>query len=207
VGISPEDVSRIFEPFYTRKEMGRSGTGLGMSVVWATAKDHHGYIDIKTLKGKGTTFELFFPVTRKEIPQKEAPTSIEKYMGQENILIIDDVEEQREVACGILARLGYRAAAVASGEEAIEYLKYNSMDLLVIDMIIEKGIDGLETFRRIRQLYPGQKAIVVSGFSKTEKVKEMQRLGAGIYLKKPYTIEQIGRAIRFELDCHPQENT
>jgi PAS domain S-box-containing protein len=202
VGISPEDISRIFEPFYTRKEMGRSGTGLGMSVVWATVKDHNGYIDIKTKKGKGTTVDLYFPVTRSEITKKAASASIEKYRGGEKILIIDDVEEQREVASGILTQMGYQVAAVASGEEAIEYIKHHPVDLLVIDMIMEKGIDGLETYRRIIRDHPGQKAIIVSGFSKTEKVKEMQRLGAGLYVKKPYTIEQFSRAIRNELDSH-----
>jgi len=204
VGISPGDVSRIFEPFYTRKEMGRSGTGLGMSVVWATVKDHNGYIDIKTKKGKGTALDLYFPVTRAEKAKKVSSTPIEKYMGDEKILIIDDVEEQREVASGILTQMGYRVAAVASGEEAIEYIKHHSVDLLVIDMIMEKGIDGLETYRRIIRHHPGQKAIIVSGFSKTEKVKEMQRLGAGKYVKKPYTIEQFSRAIRNELDSHPK---
>lgn len=202
VGISPEDVSRIFEPFYTRKEMGRSGTGLGMSVVWATVKDHNGYIDIKTKKGSGTTFELYFPVTRNDMPRKISKTPIEKYMGNEKVLIIDDVEEQREVASGILAQLGYQVAAVSSGEEAIEYIKQHPVDILVIDMIMEKGIDGLETYRRIIHEIPSQKAIIVSGFSKTEKVKEMQRLGAGIYVKKPYTIEQFCSAIRRELDSH-----
>ena len=200
VGISPEDISRIFEPFYTRKEMGRSGTGLGMSVVWATVKDHNGYIDIKTKKGKGTTVDLFFPVTRAEITKKVSSPPIEKYMGNEKILIIDDVEEQREVASGILNQMGYQVAAVASGEEAIEYIRHHPVDLLVIDMILEKGIDGLETYSRIIRDHPGQKAIIVSGFSKTEKVKEMQRLGAGVYVKKPYTIEQFSRAIRNELD-------
>jgi PAS domain S-box-containing protein len=204
VGISPEDVSRIFEPFYTRKEMGRSGTGLGMSVVWATVKDHHGYIDIKTKKGKGTTVDLYFPVTRVEVTKKIPSESIEKYKGNEKILIIDDVEEQREVASGILIQMGYQVAAVSSGEEAVEYIKHHPVDLLVIDMIMEKGIDGLETYRRIIRHHPGQKAIIVSGFSKTEKVKEMQRLGAGLYVKKPYTIEQFSRAIRNELDCPPK---
>jgi CheY-like chemotaxis protein len=202
VGISPEDISRIFEPFYTRKEMGRSGTGLGMSVVWATVKDHNGYIDIKTKKGKGTTVDLYFPVTRSEISKKVSSTPIEKYSGNEKILIIDDVEEQREVASGILSQMGYQVAAVASGEEAIEYIKHHPVDLMVIDMILEKGIDGLETYRRIIRDHPGQKAIIVSGFSKTEKVKEMQRLGAGVYVKKPYTIEQFSRAIRNELDSN-----
>jgi PAS domain S-box-containing protein len=200
VGISPGDISRIFEPFYTRKEMGRSGTGLGMSVIWATVKDHSGYIDIKTKKGEGTAFDLYFPATRAEIAKKEPSPPLEKYKGNEKILIIDDVEEQREVAASILIQMGYQVAAVTSGEEAVEYLKHHTVDLLVIDMIMEKGIDGLETYRRIIRDHPGQKAIIVSGFSKTEKVKEMQRLGAGIYVKKPYTIEQFCRAIRNELD-------
>ena len=200
IGISPGDISRIFEPFYTRKEMGRSGTGLGMSVVWATVKDHRGYIDIKTKKGKGTTFDLYFPATRAEIAKKVPSPPLEKYRGDEKILIIDDVEEQREVATSILIQMGYQVAAVTSGEEAVEYLKHHAVDLLVIDMIMEKGIDGLETYRRIIRGNPGQKAIIVSGFSKTEKVKEMQRLGAGMYVKKPYTIEQFSRAIRNELD-------
>ena len=204
VGISPEDISRIFEPFYTRKEMGRSGTGLGMSVIWATVKDYHGYIDIKSKKGKGTTVDLYFPVTRVEKTKKIPGGSIEKYKGNEKILIIDDVEEQREVASGILIQMGYQVAAVSSGEEAVEYIKYHPVDLVVIDMIMEKGIDGLETYRRIIRYRPGQKAIIVSGFSKTEKVKEVQRLGAGLYVKKPYTIEQFSRAIRNELDSHPK---
>ncbi len=110
------------------------------------------------------------------------------------------MEEQREVATSILIQMGYQVAAVTSGEEAVEYLKHHAVDLLVIDMIMEKGIDGLETYRRIIRGNPGQKAIIVSGFSKTEKVKEMQRLGAGMYVKKPYTIEQFSRAIRNELD-------
>jgi signal transduction histidine kinase len=200
VGISPEDVSRIFEPFYTRKEMGRSGTGLGMSVVWATVKDHNGYIDIDTKKGKGTIFDLYFPVNRSELTKKAASIPIQEYMGKEKILIIDDVEEQREVAKEILVQLGYQVDTVASGEAAIKYIRHNPVDLLVIDMILEKGIDGLETYRRIICEHPEQKAIIVSGFSKTEKVKEMQRLGAGIYVKKPYTIEQFGCAVRKELD-------
>lgn len=202
VGISPEDVSRIFEPFYTRKEMGRSGTGLGMSVVWATVKDHNGYIDIKTKKGTGTSIDLYFPVTRAEITKKIPSPPIEKFMGNEKILIIDDVEEQREVASSILTQMGYQVAAVESGEKALEYIEHHSVDLLVIDMIMEKGIDGLETYRRIIRDHPGKKAIIVSGFSKTEKVKEMQRLGAGAYVKKPYTIEQLSRAIRNELDSN-----
>ncbi|GAG13544.1 unnamed protein product, partial [marine sediment metagenome] len=81
VGISKKDRERIFEPFYTKKVMGRSGTGLGMTVVWGTVKDHNGYIDIKSTKGKGTTFTIYFPVTRKELPKDKSLLSIEDYMA------------------------------------------------------------------------------------------------------------------------------
>jgi two-component system cell cycle sensor histidine kinase/response regulator CckA len=200
-GISAGDLNRIFEPFYTKKVMGRSGTGLGMAVVWGTVKDHKGYIDVQSTEGKGTTFTLYFPVTRKEISEKETSLSVEEYMGNgESILVVDDVEEQREIALRILKKLGYSVTSVSSGEKAVDYLKDNSTDLLVLDMIMDPGIDGLETYKRILELHPGQKAIIASGFSETERVKEAQRLGAGMYVKKPYTLEKIGIAVKEELE-------
>ncbi len=200
IGISPEDLARIFEPFYTKKVMGRSGTGLGMAVVWGTVKDHNGYIDVQSTPGKGTKCDLYFPVTRKELAQKKTAVPVDKYAGSERVLVVDDVEQQREIACQVLSKLGYAVTSVASGEEAIEYLKNNSADLLVLDMIMEPGIDGLETYRKILELHPGQKAIIASGFSETERVKEAQKLGAGAYIKKPYFLEKIGSAVRAELD-------
>ncbi|MBN2298739.1 MAG: PAS domain S-box protein, partial [Deltaproteobacteria bacterium] len=201
VGISPEDMHRIFEPFYTRKVMGKSGTGLGMAVVWGTVKDHRGYIDVQSHVGKGTAFTLYFPVTMKALMEKEEALPPEDYMGKgESILVVDDVEEQREIASGILRKLDYSVESVASGEEAVEYLKDNSVDLLVLDMIMDPGIDGLETYKRILEVRPGQKAIIASGFSETDHVKEAQRLGAGQYIKKPYTLEKIGIAVREEFE-------
>ena len=201
VGISPEDMERIFEPFYTKKVMGRSGTGLGMAVVWGTVKDHKGYIDIQSTEGEGATFILYFPVIRKELAREKSGLSIEDYMAKgELVLVVDDVEEQREVASRVLKRLGYSVRAVSSGEEAVDYMKSNSADLLVLDMIMEPGIDGYETYKRILEFHPDQKAIIVSGFSETKRVKDTQRLGAGAYVKKPYLSERIGLAIRGELD-------
>jgi len=200
VGISSEDIEKIFEPFYTKKKMGRSGTGLGMAVVWGTVKDHNGYIDVQSMEGKGTTFTLYFPVTRKELAKDKSLLSIEDYMGKgESILVVDDVEEQREIASQILKKLGYSVTSVSSGEEAIDYLKNNTADLLVLDMIMDPGIDGLDTYKRILKLHPNQKAIIASGFSETKRVKEAQRLGAGAYVKKPYTLEKIGLAVKNEL--------
>jgi len=201
VGILPTDMERIFEPFYTKKVMGRSGTGLGMAVVWGTVKDHKGYIDIQSTEGKGTTFILYFPVTRKEISGQEEALPIEDYMGKgESILVVDDVEEQREIASRILKKLGYSVTSVSSGEEAVDYLKDNKADLLILDIIMDPGIDGLKTYKRILEFHPGQKAIIASGFSETDRVKEAQRLGAGEYIKKPYTLEKIGIAVRDELE-------
>ena len=199
-GISEEDLQRIFEPFYTRKVMGRSGTGLGMAVVWGTVKDHNGYIDIQSTVGKGTTSALYFPVTRDLLGSDESGSAIEDYMGKgESILVVDDVEDQRKIAAGILNRLGYSVDSVSSGEEAVEYLKENAADLIVLDMIMEPGINGLETYERIIKICPNQKAIIASGFSESDEVKSAQKLGAGEYIKKPYSLKRIGVAVRKEL--------
>lgn len=201
IGISKTDLERIFEPFYSKKVMGKSGTGLGMAVVWGSVKDHDGYIDVDSIEDKGTTFTLYFPVSRKEIESEQLSISPESYRGRgESILIIDDAPEQQEIASKMLEKLGYKVNAVSGGEEAIEYIKSNSTDLLVLDMIMQPGIDGYETFKRIRKINPIQKAIITSGFSETNRVKAAQNLGAGAYIKKPYLFDKIGKAIRNELD-------
>ncbi len=200
-GISEDDKDKIYEPFYTKKEMGRSGTGLGMTIVWNTVKDHNGHIILDSIKGNGTTFTLYFPATDKPLPPEEVSfhTPIRAGRG-ESILIVDDVEEQRAIAREILSRLGYRVITKASGEEALEYIRHNNADLVILDMIMNRGMDGLDTYKKILELHPDQKAIIASGFSETDRLKEAQRLGAGAYVKKPYLIETIAYAVRDELD-------
>jgi PAS domain S-box-containing protein len=200
-GIEPEDLKRIFEPFFTKKVMGRSGTGLGMAVVWGTVQDHGGYIDIDSTPGKGTRFDLYFPATRDLPPPEPEPFSLEGIRGRgQTILIIDDVREQRQIAEILLQRLGYETACAASGEEAVAWLKEHKADLLLLDMIMEPGMDGHETYKQILSFRPGQKAVIASGFSRTLQVKQTLELGAGQYLKKPYTIEKIGLAVKAELE-------
>lgn len=200
VGISQDDISRIFEPFFTKKVMGRSGTGLGLAIVWGTVQDHNGYIGVNSTPGKGTTFKLYFPATRREIEDKKETLPIEKYSGHgEYILVVDDMESQREIASHILTKLNYRVETVASGEEAVEYLKSKPVDLVVLDMIMDPGIDGLETYRRILEISPKQKAIIASGFSATDRVTEAQKIGVGTYIKKPYLMGEIGIAVNTEL--------
>ena len=199
-GIAPEDLARIFEPFYTKKVMGRSGTGLGLAVVWNTVQDHKGYIDVKSSE-KGTLFELYLPVTRKEIAAAKEEVPLEDYLGHgEMILVVDDEERQREIACGMLTKLGYTAEAVSSGEEAIEYIKQSPVDLIVLDMFMPKGLNGRETYEEIIKFHPKQKAIIASGYAKTKEVNIAQKLGAGKYIKKPYTLGKVGLAVREELE-------
>lgn len=201
IGISPHDVERIFEPFYTRKVMGRSGTGLGLAVVWGTVKDHGGYIDVQSVEGEGTTFNLYFPVTGKERTPVTNAVPFTVYCGNgEKILIVDDAEEQREIASEMLMKLGYRVACVSSGEEAVEYMQTHTANLIILDMIMLSSMDGLETYKRIVEIHPGQKAIVVSGYSETGRVKEAQRLGAGIYVRKPFLFETLAVAVKTELE-------
>ena len=203
-GISADDVTRIFEPFYTKKSMGHSGTGLGMSVVWGTVKDHDGFIDIRSEEGAGTTFTLYFPATRTTEEMAE-PIYIEDYLGQgESILVVDDSQKQLSLAARMLQRLGYGIETAGSGENALERMEARRFDLVILDMIMDPGMDGLETFKHMRRIAPRQKAIIASGYSESERVREMQRLGAGSYVKKPYTLEKIGMAVRRELDRpHP----
>jgi two-component system, cell cycle sensor histidine kinase and response regulator CckA len=199
-GISSEDTERIFEPFYTKKVMGRSGTGLGLAVVWNSMQDHKGYINVKSSE-RGTAFELYFPVTREEVADKKDEVPLENYKGHgEKILVVDDEERQREIAGGILTRLGYIAEAVSSGEEAIEYVKEHPVALIVLDMVMPQGINGRKTYEEIIKIRPGQKAIIASGYAKTKEVDLAQELGAGKYIKKPYILEKIGLAVKEELE-------
>jgi CheY-like chemotaxis protein len=201
IGIAAADIKRIFEPFYTKKAMGRSGTGLGMAVVWGTVKDHLGYIDVQSTEGQGTTFYIYLPACRQPSFPKKSRHSIDDYRGNgESVLVVDDIEEQREIATSILTKLGYRVESAASGELAVAYMQKNTVDILILDMIMDPGIDGLETYKRILELHPGQKAIIASGFSESDRVKEAQKLGAGAYVKKPYLMEKVAVAIREELD-------
>ena len=122
---------------------------------------------------------------------------IEDYTGNnEIILVVDDVKAQRIIASSIPERLNYRLASVASGEAAVAYLDTHSVDLVLLDMVMDPGMEGLDTYRRILDLHPKQKAIIASGFSETERVKTAIELGARQYIKKPYTIEKIGVAVK-----------
>lgn len=199
VGIAKDDLTRIFEPYYSKKLMSKSsGTGLGLSIVYGIVKDHNGYYDIESAVGTGTDFSLLFPAVGCQETRTDLPGI--QILGRESILVVDDNDDQRLLAVNILEGLGYNVTSVPNGCEAVNFLLSRSVDLVVIDMIMENDFDGLDTFRRIREIHPRQKAVIVSGFAATDRVEEMQRLGAGDYVKKPYTQQELGKAVRQALD-------
>jgi DNA-binding NtrC family response regulator len=133
----------------------------------------------------------------------ETPSTvyIEDYLGKgESILVVDDAKEQRDLAKQMMQRLGYDAHTAASGEEAVELIKNRPYDVLLLDMIMPPGMDGLETYKQIVTIAPDQKVVIASGYAETERVRKAQRMGAGSYIKKPFTLEKIGLAVRDELD-------
>jgi PAS domain S-box-containing protein len=194
-GISSHDLDHIFEPFYTKKVMGRSGTGLGLAVVWNTMSDHGGAVNVISNK-QGTSFELFFPSIEAETGPRPENVNWQKYRGHgETILVIDDELRQREIASQLLTTLNYSVQTVSSGEEAIEYGRNNDADLMIIDMIMPPGLNGRKTFEQILKLHPQQKAIIVSGYAGDDDVKATLALGARDFLPKPYTLIQMAATI------------
>ena len=200
VGISREDVKQIFEPYFTKKQMGKSGSGLGMTVVWVTIQDHGGYVDVKSREGVGTRFDLYFPATRQEIESTQTRVVLDDYTGNERILVVDDSPMQQEISSKMLGKLGYTVASVSSGEEALQYLKQTAADLIILDIVLGEGMDGLDTYKHIVAEYPEQKIIIASGFMDPEHSEELQKLGAATAVKKPFSLERIGLAVRKELD-------
>ena len=195
-GIKKQDLNRIFEPFYTKKTMGRSGTGLGMAVVWGAIQDHHGYIDCQSEVNQGTVFTLFFPVCRDALTSEVSTPEFDELKGNsETILLVDDVKEQLEIASMILTKLNYTVHTVSSGEEALSFLEDNAVDLVILDMIMEPGIDGLETYQAIINKWPDQKAIIASGFSEIGRLNEALQHGVKSHLKKPYSITNLGQHV------------
>jgi CheY-like chemotaxis protein len=143
---------------------------------------------------------MYFPATEKmTLVQIKKRSTVDLKGNGENILVVDDDQNQRAITGDMLRALGYHVAAVDCGEAAVEKIRKNPFDLIVLDMIMPGGMNGLETYRQILKVMPGQKAIIASGFSVNEDVKDAQKLGAGQFLKKPFVIEALARAVKSEL--------
>lgn len=202
------DLSRLFEPFYCKKRMDMKGTGLSMSLLYSILKDHAGFVDVRCAHDKKrTTFQLYWPKGEVQVKSEPPASSSTDLKGTETILVVDDLPEQREVAKRLLTRLGYRTLTAANGREAVDLARsalsggaQRPFDLVITDMIMEDDFDGLETCREIRKVIPDQKCIIVSGYSESDRVRSALKAGAGAFVRKPYTVQILGRAVREELD-------
>jgi PAS domain S-box-containing protein len=203
-GIPGDILPNIFEPFVTSKTSDRKrGSGLGLSVVDAVVKDHNGFIDLSTGVDQGTSFCIYFPITREPAENQVSHTLAG---GTERVAVVDDDTIQQQVSMTLLGKLGYQVRAVESGERVLQLLREQPQDLLILDMVMPPGIDGAETYRRALEINPGQKAIIISGFAESTRVAEALRMGAGCYVKKPLTLERLAAAVRTELDRTPRTN-
>jgi signal transduction histidine kinase/DNA-binding response OmpR family regulator len=198
IGIPREDLKRIFEPFYTTKLMGRrSGTGLGLAIVQGTVKDHKGYVVVDSKIGSGTEFTLYFPATREPLRPRPLEPRPDPMQGHgESVLVVDDSQESRTVLGFMLSKLGYKPHIVDRGEQAVAFVSKSQADVVVLDMVLDGGMDGLETYKRLLQVNPGQKALIVSGFARTERVAEALRLGASRFIAKPYQLSVFATALK-----------
>ncbi len=194
-GIAENEMAHIFEPFYTKKVMGRSGSGLGLAIVWSTMEDHGGKIFVESSE-KGTCFKLYFPANEETLVTSKGIEDSRLFRGNgEHILIVDDEDILQILGTNILTSLGYTVHTLGSGEEAVSYLKNHTVDLVLLDMLMEPGMNGLETYEKILQDHPHQKTIIISAYSNNENVKRTLQLGANSFLRKPYDIAKLSKTV------------
>jgi len=198
-GMDAKTQERIFDPFFTTKEMGR-GTGLGLATVYGIIKGHGGIINVYSKPGLGTTFTIYLPASEREMVREKTPTGTIA-RGTETILLVDDEKMILEVNEELLECMGYRVYAAGSGQEAIAvYMeKRNEIDLVILDMIMP-GISGGETFDRLREINPGVKVLLSSGYSITGQAQEILDRGCNGFLQKPFHPEKFSNKVREMLD-------
>lgn len=201
-GISHQDIKKIFEPFYSKKILGRSGTGLGLTVVWSVVNEHHGAVDVASSE-QGTTFALYLPATNSAEIQNAHNSARDEIQPTGHILVVDDEPQLRDIASTMLKSFGYTTKTVCSGEKAVAIMQEETFDLVVIDMMMEPGMNGRQTYEKIIKIKPGQKALIASGYSENHEVKRAIALGAGGFIKKPYSMRELFLAIQsMELQAH-----
>ncbi|MCG8566820.1 MAG: response regulator [Desulfobacterales bacterium] len=198
-GLSSAEQARMYEPFFVTKRMGRRGTGLDLALVRATVRDHQGRIRTQSNDG-GTCFKIYFPCLEDVEAHDHLPESMAELQGRgQRILVLDDRADQRKIASTILKNLGYEVASVGDGMDGVNYLKRYPVDLVVIDAVLESGLGGRETFQRMKDVCPGLRAVMACQDPETPDVDEILGLGAGQVVIKPYTVFDLGAAVRAEL--------
>ncbi len=193
VGMDAQIQERIFEPFFTTKDLGR-GTGLGLASVYGIVKGHHGYIDVQSAVGQGTTFTLYFPASGRQVATSQPEPEAVK--GSGTVLLVDDEEVIVEVASGMLKLLNYEVLSARSGSEALSVFEAHQdrIDLVILDMIIP-DMDGAQIFHRIKQLAPSVKVLLASGYSLKGKAATLLENGCSGFIQKPFNLQALSRKI------------
>lgn len=205
-GIPQEDLGRIFEPFFSTKPLGESsGTGLGLAIVHGVIKEHGGFVDVTSVRGKGTTFMLYFPSLRAEEPADIPLTPTPLPVGRARVLLVDDSPTLLRTGRRALEHLGYQVEALESGRQAFERFERaaatggSPCDLLILDMNLLEARDGLDIYEMIRRLFPDQRTLLVSGQAPSDRVQAALERGLG-WLSKPYTMELLAQTVARTLE-------
>lgn len=198
-GMEPEVLEKIFDPFYTTKK-NNEGTGMGLSTVQGIVNQHGGLIKVKSQIGKGTLFELYFPVTEEEQIQGQDEDELPP-QGNESILLVDDEEMILDLAGDILSELGYRVTATTSGRTALEMLKCEPerYDLVITDQTMPE-ITGQQLAQAIRTINPRLPVILCTGYSSKIAADEIGQYNIAAYCRKPLGLDEFSRAVRSVLD-------
>lgn len=195
----PEDVvERIFEPYFSTKVVGRSGSGLGLAVVQGIIADHNGCIEIKSKVGEGTSFDIYLPMTDQtaDLP----PQEINHFNGSELVLVVDDLSDQRRVASTLLRGLGYKVQTAGTLKEALSVAKSHPIKGVVLDMLLDETYDGLDAHLQLREIHPNLPIVIVSGYVPTQRVQSILDTGHAVFIAKPFTYSELGSALRRVLD-------
>ena len=194
-GVTCEDIQHMFEPFYSKKKMGHSGTGLGLAVVWNTVQDHKGTISVAR-EEQGSSFTLLLPAVEQKSAPKKTSMEGENIQGCGSVLVVDDEALQRDVAGRMLSALGYDVAVAANGREAVRYVRQQSVDLIILDMIMEPDMNGRQTLKKILEIRPDQKTLIASGYAESSEVKKACTMGHTTLMNKPYTMQKLAESVQ-----------
>jgi CheY-like chemotaxis protein len=193
-GMDKETMDRIFEPFYTTKEMGR-GTGLGLASVYGIIKGHGGYIDVESEPGHETTFIVYLPTTEKTVEETVKPSE-EIVKGTETILMVDDEDKVLDAGVMVLKRLGYSVLEARGGKEAVEIYRDNKdkIDLVILDMVMPH-MGGGEAYDKMKEINPKVKVLLSSGYSIDGQAKEILARGCDAFIQKPFSMRDLSQKI------------
>ncbi len=199
MGMDEATRRRIFEPFFTTKEMGR-GTGLGLAFAYGIIRNHGGVIDVDSKQGRGTTFNIYIPASGKKIQEREE-RPVDLLRGTESVLLVDDEDMIIEVGQEILQEMGYKVLLARSGKEAVEVYKKNKdeIDMVILDMIMP-DMGGGETYDKMKEIHPGVKVLLSSGYSIEGQASEILARGCNGFIQKPFSAKQLSHTIRQVLD-------